>query len=150
MTGARFRADPSTDFPQTIFVSSSTNNGTPSVLFTICCTTSAGSALAAGDLLYHQSHVASAQPTEDELAEIGMGTPRRRKLRPKGQYGKHACRRHLLQKEREQFQSGRVGPVQILPRIRHGLLLSLGTEPGDKRFVGLLFLLLRARKRGVL
>ena len=46
-----------------------------------------------------------------------MRAPGGRKFGPKRQHGQQPRRGHLVQKEREQFQRGRIGPMQIFPGI---------------------------------
>ena len=60
----------------TVLVSSSTNSGTPSVLATICSSTSARQRLAAGDALDHRRALAPAETAERERGRRGRSRSR--------------------------------------------------------------------------
>ena len=90
------------------------------------------------------------EAVERQLGDMRAGPPGRREVRSKRQHGQQAGSGDLFEEEREQFQRGRVSPVQIFPGAVHHLPLGFLYHPRDQGFLGLLFLLLRTqRERGV-
>ena len=133
-----------------IFVSSSTYSGTPSVLATMCCTTSAGQGFPSRPLGNERLDLRALQAIEHQGGEMGAWRPGRAELRAIRQHVQHGHRGRLLDDQPEDLQRGGVRPVQVFPCHQHRLPLGLRRQPGDERVQRLLFLLLRRhRQRGI-
>ena len=130
-----------------IFVSSSTYSGTPSVLATMCCTTSAGQGFASRPLGNQCLDLRALQAVEHERGDVGTLRPGRAELWAVGQHVQHRHRGRLLDDQPEGLQRGGIGPVQVFPHHQHRLPLGLRHQPRHQRIQHLLFLVLRRQRQ---
>ena len=135
---------------KTVFVSSSTNSGTPSVLARICSSRLGGERLPAGELGDDGTALRARELGEVQRRDMAVPRPARRELRPMREHDQQRDGSHPVDQQIEHFQAGGIGPVRILEQ-HHGGVFAGGRfgeiDQRSQRFV--LVFLWRHRERPV-
>jgi hypothetical protein len=130
--------DSSTDL-----VSSSTNNGTPSVRSVISSTISAGSAEFPATFCDHHGRVAPVEPRQSERRHMRLPGPWWLKLGTEHGQQHHRPVADSLYCALQQFARTRVDPVKVIERYQHRLLPREALYLTQKCLEGLLLFALR-------
>ena len=100
---------------------------------------------AAGHALDQGLGLAAVEPAERHRGDVGQALPGRLEFRPEGDQQQHRQTPDPLDREIEQFERGRIGPMCVLEQHQHRLLLRQTFHLIEQRRKGLAALLRRRK-----
>ena len=127
----------------TVFVSSSTNSGTPSVLATICSSTSGGKAFPPLTWLGELRAPPAVEPIQRERRDMRLPDPGRGEFGAIGDEQQHGQLRDARDQQIEHLLGGGVYPVRVFEHDEQRLPRGQADDQLAERFERLFLLLLR-------